>query len=74
MRAEAVIHGPRKKLSIIIPVRKYSGPEISVPKIEFSMVLDPKIKIGSVIGVIIKVIRAPGYLIPRVIAAVKALI
>ena len=38
------------------------------------MALDPNIKIGSVIGAIIKVINAPGYLIPNVIAAVKALI
>ena len=38
------------------------------------MALDPNIKIGSVIGVIISVIKAPGYLIPSVIAAVKALI
>ena len=38
------------------------------------MALDPNIKIGSVMGVIIKVMSAPGYLMPKVMADVKALI
>ena len=38
------------------------------------MALDPNIKIGSVMGVIIKAMSAPGYLMPKVMADVNALI